>query len=160
MCTSTLLNLTYDVCVFAQRNDAGLGPVTNKHKAVSLTAVQFRFSFGHAIREAESNELLEKWAVPLPGRPLFETPAGRLSRHSSDKLDTDNPDRGPLLLTMGGKDHTVPEAITKSTLKQYRHSPAKTNLVEFEDRGHSLTIDSGWSEVAEACVAWLDEQGL
>ena len=73
---------------------------------------------------------------------------------------TDNPDRGPLLLTMAGKDHTVPEAITKSTLKQYRHSPAKTNLVEFEDRGHSLTIDSGWPEVAEAPLAWLDEQGL
>jgi hypothetical protein len=61
---------------------------------------------------------------------------------------------------MGGKDRTVPEAITKSTLKQYRYSPAKTNLVEFEDRGRSLTTDHGWSEVAEACVAWLDEQGL
>ena len=99
------------------------------------------------------------------GRPLSRTATlrgrgGQPSPHSPDKVDTDNPDRGPLLLTMGGKDHTVPEAITKSTLKQYRHSPAKTNLVEFEDRGHSLTIDRGWSEVAEACVAWLDEQGL
>lgn len=132
----------------------------NKHKAVSLTAEQFRFSFGNAIPEEESNELYEKWAVPSPGRPLFEAATANLSPHSPAKVDTDNPDRGPLLLTMGGKDHTVPEAVTKSTLKQYRHSPAKTNLVEFEDRGHSLTIDSGWSEVAEACVAWLDEQGL
>jgi esterase/lipase len=61
---------------------------------------------------------------------------------------------------VGGKDHTVPASISKSTLKQYRHSPAKTNLVEFEDRGHSLTIDSGGPEVAEACVAWLEEQAL
>ena len=60
---------------------------------------------------------------------------------------------------MGGKDHTVPEVITKSTLNQYRHSPAITDLVEFADRGHSLTIDSGWREVAEACLAWLDRQG-
>jgi len=60
---------------------------------------------------------------------------------------------------MGGKDHTVPEAITKSTLKQYRHSHAVTDLVEFTDRGHSLTIDSGWREVAEACLAWLGKQG-
>ena len=82
------------------------------------------------------------------------------SRRSPDKVDADNPDRGPLLLTMGGKDHTVPEAITKSTLKQYRHSPTKTNLVEFQDRGHSLSIDNGWPEVAEASLAWLDEQGL
>jgi pimeloyl-ACP methyl ester carboxylesterase len=132
----------------------------NKHKAVSLTAEQFRSSFGNALPEAESNELYEKWAVPSPGRPLFEAAGAALSPHSADKVDTDNPDRGPLLLTMGGKDRTVPEAITKSTLKQYRHSAAKTNLVEFEDRGHSLTIDSGWAEVAEACAAWLDEQGL
>jgi pimeloyl-ACP methyl ester carboxylesterase len=132
----------------------------NRHKAVSLTAEQFRFSFGNAISEEESDRLHEQWAVPSPGRPLFEAAAANLSPHSPAKVDTDNPDRGPLLLTMGGKDHTVPEAVTKSTLKQYRHSPAKTNLVEFEDRGHSLTIDSGWSEVAAAVLAWLDDNGL
>lgn len=59
-----------------------------------------------------------------------------------------------------GKDHTVPEAITTSTLKQYRHSGAVTDLVEFADRGHSLTIDAGWPEVAEACLEWLNKQGL
>ena len=59
---------------------------------------------------------------------------------------------------MGGKDHTVPEAITKSTLKQYRDPEAVTDLVEFADRGHSLTIDSGWREVTEACLAWLRKQ--
>jgi pimeloyl-ACP methyl ester carboxylesterase len=132
----------------------------NKHKAVSLTVKQFRSSFGNALSEEESNELYEKWAVPSPGRPLFEAAAASLSSHSPDKVDTDNPGRGPLLLTMGGKDRTVPEAITKSTLKQYRHSSAKTNLVEFEDRGHSLTIDSGWQDVAEAVLEWLGNNGL
>ena len=61
---------------------------------------------------------------------------------------------------MGGKDHTVPEAITKSTLKQYRDSFAVTELLEFEDRGHSLVIDSGWKEVATTCLEWLEKQGL
>ena len=61
---------------------------------------------------------------------------------------------------MGGKDHTVPEAITKSTYKQYRHSEAVTELVEFEDRGHSLTIDHGWREIAESVLAWLKGKGL
>jgi hypothetical protein len=60
---------------------------------------------------------------------------------------------------MDKQDHTVPEVVTKSTLKQYRHSDAVTDLVEF-DREHSLTIDSGWREVAESCVAWLNKQGL
>ena len=131
----------------------------NKHKAVSLTAEQFRYSFGNAVSAEESDALFERWTVPSPARPLFEAAAANFTPHSPDAVDTRNQDRGPLLLTMGGKDHTVPEVITKSTLKQYRHSSAVTDLVEFADRGHSLTIDSGWREVAEACLAWLARQG-
>jgi len=132
----------------------------NKHKAVSLTAEQFRYSFGNAVSEEESDELYDRWAIPAPGRPLFEAAAANFSLHSPDKVNTRNEGRGPLLLVMGGQDHTVPEAITKSTLKQYRHSSAVTELEEFEDRGHSLTIDSRWREVADACLAWLGKQGL
>jgi dipeptidyl aminopeptidase/acylaminoacyl peptidase len=61
---------------------------------------------------------------------------------------------------MGGQDKTVPEVITKATLKQYRHSVAETDLIEFPDRGHSLTVDHGWREVADACLDWLDKHGL
>ena len=131
----------------------------NRHKAVSLTAKEFRYSFGNALTEEESNALYERWTIPSPARPLFEAAAAAFSPHSPAEVDTANEDRGPLLLTRGGKDHTVPEAITKSTLKQYRDSHAVTDLVEFADRGHSLTIDSGWREVAEACLAWLGKQG-
>lgn len=133
----------------------------NKHHAVSLTAEQFRYSFGNALSEDESQELFDKWTIPAPGKPLFEAAAANFSLHSPATVDTRNEIRGPLLLVMGGQDHTVPEAITKSTpLKQYKHSEAVTDLIEFEDRGHSLTIDSGWREVADASLAWLDKQGL
>jgi pimeloyl-ACP methyl ester carboxylesterase len=132
----------------------------NKHKAVSLTAEQFRYSFGNALSEEESGALFEQWTIPSPARPLFEAATAAFSPHSPDQVDTGNQDRGPLLLTMGGKDHTVPEVITKSTLKQYRHSTAVTDLAEFADRGHSLTIDAGWREVAEGCLGWLGRQGL
>jgi pimeloyl-ACP methyl ester carboxylesterase len=132
----------------------------NIHKAVSLTAEQFRYSFGNAISETESADLYERWSIPAPGRPLFEAATANFSLHSPDKVQTRNEDRGPLLLVMGGRDHTVPEAITKSTLKQYRHSDAVTDLEEFPDRGHSLTIDAGWPAVAERSLAWLSKQGL
>src|SRR6516162_9559851 len=131
----------------------------NRHKAVSLTAKEFRYSFGNALTDEESDALYERWTIPSPARPLFEAAAAALSPHSPAEVNTANEDRGPLLLTMGGKDHTVPEAITKSTLKQYRDSSAVTDLVEFADRGHSLTIDSGWHEVADACLGWLKRQG-
>jgi pimeloyl-ACP methyl ester carboxylesterase len=132
----------------------------NKHKAVMLSQDQFRYAFANAIPEEESAELYERWVVPSPGRPLFEAAAANFSPHSPAKVNTGNEARGPLLLVMGGQDRTVPEAITKSTLKQYRHSAAVTDLLEFPDRGHSLTVDHGWLEVADAALAWLDKQGL
>jgi pimeloyl-ACP methyl ester carboxylesterase len=132
----------------------------NKHKAVSLTAEQFRYAFGNAIPEEESTALFEKWAIPAPGKPLFEAAAANFNPHSPAKVDTANEVRGPLLLVMGGKDHTVPEAVTKATLKQYRHSSAVTDIKEFPDRAHSLTIDSGWRAVADASLTWLKEHGL
>jgi pimeloyl-ACP methyl ester carboxylesterase len=132
----------------------------NKHRAVSLTAEQFRYGFGNALSEEESDALHERWAIPAPGRPLFEAAAANFSLHSPAAVNTHNDHRGPLLLVMGGQDRTVPETITTATLKQYRHSGAVTELLEFEDRGHSLTIDHGWTEVADAVLGWLDKRGL
>src|SRR3954451_77965 len=96
----------------------------NKHKAVSLTADQFRYGFGNAIERAESDSLYDRWNIPPPGRPLFEAAAANFSLHSPAKVNTALDPRGPLLLIAGGKDHTVPEVITTSTAKQYRHSEA------------------------------------
>jgi len=132
----------------------------NRHRAVSLTAEQFRFAFGNAVEAEESAALYERWTIPAPGKPLFEAAAANFSPNSPAKVDTGNEARGPLLLIMGGKDHTVPEAVTKSTLKQYRHSPAVTEILEFPDRGHSLTVDSGWRAVADTCLEWLGKQEL
>jgi hypothetical protein len=74
-----------------------------------LTAEQFRYSFGNALAEAESDELYKRWVVPAPGKPLFEAAAANFTLHSPTEVDTRNPRRGPLLLIMGGQDHTVPE---------------------------------------------------
>jgi pimeloyl-ACP methyl ester carboxylesterase len=132
----------------------------NKHRAVSLTAEQFRFAFANAVSAEESDQLFERWTIPAPGRPLFEAAAANFNPHSAAKVNTGNPGRGPLLLIASGKDNTVPESITRATLKQYRHSAATTDIKTFPDRGHSLTIDSGWPEIADASLSWLKEQGL
>ncbi len=132
----------------------------NRHRAVSLTVEQFRFAFGNAVSEEESAELHRKWTIPAPGKPLFEAASANFNPHSAAKVATDNQGRGPLLLMAGGKDHTVPEAVVRATLKQYRHSDAVTDIVDFPDRGHSLTIDAGWREVADTALAWLRRQSL
>lgn len=132
----------------------------NKKRAVALTQEQFRYGFGNTLSAQESNELYERWTIPSPGKPLFEAAFANFSPRSPAKVRTDNATRGPLLLTAGGKDHTVPAAITRSTLKQYRKSPAVTDYKEFPDRGHSLALDKGWREVADAVLTWLKEHSL
>lgn len=133
-----------------------LGNPANLHKAISLTAKQFRFGFGNELSEEESDDLYEQWSIPAPARPLFQAAAANFVVHSEAKVNTANQMRGPLLLISGKQDHTVPDVTTRSTLKQYRDSTAVTELRQFEGRGHSLTIDSGWREVADATLEWLD----
>jgi alpha-beta hydrolase superfamily lysophospholipase len=137
-----------------------LGNPANLHKAVSLSKKEFRFGFGNAVSEEESDQLYEKWTIPSPARPLFQAAAANFVMHSQAKVNTANESRGPLLLVSGLEDHTVPDVVTRSTLKQYRNSAAVTELKQFEGRGHSLTIDSGWKEVAHAILDWLKVNGL
>jgi len=91
---------------------------------------------------------------------LFQAAAANFVMHSQAKINTDNTSRGPLLLISGLEDHTVPDVVTRSTLKQYRDSTAITELKQFEGRGHSLTVDSGWPDVADAVLDWLKSNGL
>jgi alpha-beta hydrolase superfamily lysophospholipase len=137
-----------------------LGNPANLHEAMSLTDKEFRFGFGNAVTEEESNALFEKWTIPSPARPPFQAAAANFVLHSQAKVNTDNDIRGPLLLISGTTDHTVSDVVTRSTLKQYRDSAAVTELRQFEGRGHSLTVDSGWREVADAVLDWLKTNGV
>jgi pimeloyl-ACP methyl ester carboxylesterase len=136
-----------------------LGNPANRNRSVSLTA-QFRYAFGNALSERESAQLYDAWTIPAPGRPLFEAALANLTPHSAAKVNTRNSARGPLLLISGQKDHTVPDSVTRATFSQYRHSTAVTDLRRLADRGHSLTIDSGWREVADTALNWLKAHNL
>lgn len=142
------------VASIALRNPA------NRKRAIALTREQFRYGFGNAISEEESNALYERWTIPSPGKPLFEAAFANLSPGSPAKVATGNATRGPLLVTAGGKDHTVPAAVSKATVKRYRKSPAVTDYKEFPDRGHSLALDRGWREVADTALSWLKGHSL
>jgi non-heme chloroperoxidase len=139
------------VASIALRNPA------NRTRAVPLTPEQFRYGFGNALSAEESAELHQRWTIPSPGRPLFEAATANLSPRSPAKIDTGNQTRGPLLLIAGGRDHTVPAAITRSTRKLYGRSAAVTDYTELADRGHSLTVDSGWRGVADTALTWLGQ---
>jgi pimeloyl-ACP methyl ester carboxylesterase len=132
-----------------------LGNPFNRHRAVPLTYGQFRYAFANAVSDDEAKELFATFAVPAPGAPLFQAAAANLNPWTEAKVDNRNPARGPMLIISGEKDHTVPRALSDATFKRQKRNPGVTEFVEMKNRGHSLTIDHGWRDVADTALAFL-----
>ena len=127
----------------------------NRHRAVPLTFDQFHYAFGNAVSEGEAKELYERYAVPAPGEPLFQAAAANLNPWTEAKVDSKNPKRGPMLIISGELDHTVPWAISNASYKREKRNTGVTEIVKVPNRGHALTIDSGWREVADTALGFV-----
>ena len=142
--------------VFALRS---AGPVLanplNRGRAVTLTLEQFKYGWANALGDEEAKELYESYHVAAPGVALMQMANANLNPWTEAKLDPKNPDRGPLLIIDGEKDHTVPWAIANASYKRQRRNGAVTEIAKIPNRGHSLTIDSGWREVADTALAFV-----
>lgn len=147
---------------FAQLRSAFpvLGNPLNYRRAKGLTRAQWRYGFSNVLDEAESDALWEQWAIPSACKPLFEVGTANFVPNSAAKVDTGNAGRGPLLITAGTEDHTVPFVSVRGAYKRYAKSPAITEFHEFSGKGHSLTVDHGWQEVADVALTWLKAQNL
>jgi pimeloyl-ACP methyl ester carboxylesterase len=127
----------------------------NRNRAVPLTYEQFRYGFANAVSEDEAKQLYDQYAVPAPGAPLFQAATANLNPWTEAKVNSKNPERGPLLLISGEKDHTVPWAITNAAYKKQKRNDSVTEIVEIPNRGHALTIDSGWREVCDTALNFV-----
>ncbi|TMK26194.1 MAG: alpha/beta hydrolase [Actinobacteria bacterium] len=132
-----------------------LGNPANRNRAVPLTYEQFRFGFANAVSEDEAKELYSTFAVPASGVPIFQAATANLNPWTEAKVNSKNPDRGPLLIISGEKDHTVPWAIANAAYKKQARNDSVTEITEMPDRGHALTIDSGWREVADTALRFI-----
>ena len=135
------------------------GPVlrnpANRHKAIPLNFEQFRYAFANALGEDEAKQLYETYSVATPGAPLFEAAFANLNPWTEVKVDTKNPERGPVLIVSGDQDHTVPPAIANASYRRQHRNPGVTEVVHVAGRGHALTIDSGWREVAQTALTFV-----
>jgi pimeloyl-ACP methyl ester carboxylesterase len=127
----------------------------NRHRAVPLTLEQFRYGFANAVSEEEAKQLYDEYSVPGPGAPIFQAATANLDPWTDAKVELENADRGPLLITSGEKDHQVPGAISEASYKKQQRNSGVTEFVEIPGRGHSLTIDSGWREVAQIALDFV-----
>jgi non-heme chloroperoxidase len=132
-----------------------LGNPANRGRAVPLTYDQFRFGFANAVSEDEAKELYETYAVPASGAPIFQAATANLNPWTEAKVNSKNPDRGPLLIISGEVDNTVPWAIANASYKKQQRNEGTTEIVEIPNRGHALTIDSGWREVSDTALAFV-----
>ena len=132
-----------------------IGNPANHARAVPLTYEQFRYGFANAVSDDEAKELYATFAVPAAGAPLFQAATANLNPWTEVKVKSKNPGRGPLLIMSGEKDHTVPWAIANASYKKQKRNKGVTEIVEMPDRGHALTIDSGWREVANTALAFV-----
>ena len=127
----------------------------NRGRAVTLTFDQFKYGWTNALGEEESRRLYDTYHVAAPGVALMQMANANVNPFTEAKLDPRNPDRGPLLIIDGEMDHTVPWAIANASYKRQQRNPAVTEIKKIPNRGHSLTIDSGWREVAETALEFV-----
>jgi non-heme chloroperoxidase len=137
----------------------GVGPFLidprTRRRALTLTFDQFKYGWANALEEKEAKELYDTFHVAGSGIALVQMGNANLNPWTESKVDTKNPDRGPLLIIDGEKDQTVPWAIANAAYKLQRRNPGVTEIVKMPNRGHSLTIDHGWREVAETALAFV-----
>jgi non-heme chloroperoxidase len=127
----------------------------NWNRAVPLTYEQFRYSFANAVGEDEAKELYLGYSVPGGGEPLFQAASANLNPWSEAKVNSMNPERGPMLIVSADSDHTVPWAIANASYKKQKRNDGVTEIVKMTGRGHSLTIDAGWRDVAEKALEFV-----
>jgi pimeloyl-ACP methyl ester carboxylesterase len=127
----------------------------NKGRAITLTLDQFKYGWANALGDDEAKQLYETYHVAAPGVALMQMANANLNPWTEAKADSKNPERGPLLIIDGEKDHTVPWAIANAAFKRQRRNEGVTEIKRIPNRGHSLTIDSGWREVAETALAFV-----
>lgn len=127
----------------------------NHGKAVLLTFEQFKYGWANNLSDDEAKQLYEEFHVPGSGAPLFSAAFANVNPWTDDKVDTRNPARGPLLIISGEKDHTVPWAVASAAYERQKVNPSPTEIIAVPERGHSLTIDHGWREVADLAAQFL-----
>jgi pimeloyl-ACP methyl ester carboxylesterase len=127
----------------------------NRDRAVPLTFDQFHYAFANMVSEEEAQELYKNFAVPGSGVTLFQAATANLNPWTEAKVDVSNPERGPMLIISGDKDHTVPPAMAHAAYDQQKKNRAVTEFLEIKGRGHSLTIDSRWREVADKAIEFV-----
>ena len=131
----------------------------NRGRAVTLTLDQFKYGWANALSEEEAKQLYETYHVAAPGVALMQMANANLNPWTEAKADTKNPDRGPLLIIDGEKDHTLPSAIAHASFERQQQNQGVTEIKKIPNRGHSLTIDSGWREVADTALAFVQKHG-
>jgi pimeloyl-ACP methyl ester carboxylesterase len=129
---------------------------SNRHRSVPLSPAEFHYAFANTVPRAESDSWHAKLAIPAPGGPLFQSAVANFlpKSRAATVVDYAKPDRAPLLLIAGGRDHITPPSVVYENFNRYRRSAAPTDFKLFEDRPHLTAALDGWTDVADYALTW------
>src|ERR671936_630655 len=113
-----------------------VNPLT-RGRAITLTFDQFKYGWANALDEQEAKELYDRFHVAGSGIALMQMGNANLNPRTEEK------------------DHTVPWAIANAAYKRQRRNPNVTEIKKMPNRGHALTIDHGWQEVAQTALDFV-----
>ena len=127
----------------------------NRNRAVPLTYDQFRYGFANAVSEDEAKELYEDVRGAGLGRAAL--PGGHGQPQSLDRGEGrhEEPRARPAADHLRREGPHRAAGDRQGLVQAAEANEGVTEIVEIPDRGHALTIDNGWREVADTALAFV-----
>lgn len=110
--------------------------------------------FANSLNETEARAAYARYAIPAPGKAIFQAALSNLTPGSGAAVNFRNHDRAPLLFIGGENDVIMPAALNRKNFRKYRHSSAVTEYKEFAGRSHFIIGETGWEQVADYALGW------
>ncbi len=130
----------------------------NYGRVPPFTFEQFRYAFANNVSVDEARKFYRAYAIPGPGRPLFQAAFANLNPRAATKVNFRNDTRAPLLLIAGSEDNQVPVSLVRENFRRYSRSASITDYKEFRGRSHLIAVQDGWQEVAEYALEWAQRK--
>jgi alpha-beta hydrolase superfamily lysophospholipase len=136
---------------FLKSNWPHITPFVSQSKPIEMTFERFQYTFVNTLPLSEQRTAYDRYVVPESRRVPRESLTAR--------IDFKKP-HAPLLLIAGSADNIIPASLNKSNQAKYKASTSVADFKEFAGRTHFIIGQTGWKEVADFILAWLNDRGM
>jgi pimeloyl-ACP methyl ester carboxylesterase len=136
---------------FLKSNLPAINPFVPVSRPIEMSLAQFQYAFVNTLPLAEQRAAYDRYVVPesrgVPTQAL--TAVAKIDFRRAHL---------PLLITAGGKDHIIPASLCRTNFNRYGQSPSVTEFKLFPGRDHFFIGETGWEELADYVLGWLNDK--